>query len=248
MIVVLAALYVVFVAGAKPVVQFGAPSGTSSMFMVTVASVSRGVSTSSYRMNLVIGGVAGTPVTVTMVMTLTVAGTMYMATFGDLTFDGQITRGDMFVVTPAGTGSFQQTTHELQLLWSDGSVVGSATYTPGGGGAPTATFSSPQPITNGFEASLASVSRTFPASSYELTLQEGANSSPAVAVTASMTFWVGADRYNGTWVDLGGEGSLTAGDSILVTHAGGLPQATNLTLHLWWAADGTEIASVNWST
>jgi len=245
-IVVLAATYFLFFASSKPTVQFGAPIDIGSGFAVQVLSVSQALPPSSYRVNLLADGVAGTAVPMALYMNLTVSAVAYQAVWVDLNADGRLTAGDGFgVIRPGGLPAALYT---FQILWSDGSVVGSATFQPSGGGRPVVTFTSPSASATGFGFDVAGVSQTLSASNYEVALEVNATLSTPVTLAASMSFTLGADTYTVQWTDIGGEGDLTGGDSFAVTRAGGLPPATTFTFFLVWSDDGSTIATVNYTT
>jgi len=246
-IVVLAAMYLLFFASGKPTVQFGAPIDFGSGFAVQVVSVSQAFPPSSYRVNLLADGVAGTAVPMALYMNLTVSAVAYQAVWVDLNADGRLTAGDGFGVIRAG-GPLPASTYTFQLLWSDGSVVGSATFRPSGGGRPVVTFTSPSASATGFGFDVAGVSQTLSASNYEVALEVNATLSTPVTLAASMSFTVGADTYTIDWTDLGGEGDFTGGDAFDVARAGGLPPATTFTFYLIWGADGSTIATLSYTT
>jgi hypothetical protein len=136
----------------------------------------------------------------------------------------------------------------LQLLWSDGSVVGSVVYTPSGPSRPVVTFSAPNANPTGFGFQAAGVSQRYAASFYEVALEVNTTLSLPVTLSASMAFTVGADSYTINWTDVESSGDLTAGDAFDVSHAGGLPPATTFTVYLIWSDDGSTIATVSYTT
>ncbi len=105
---------------------------------------------------------------------------------------------------------------------------------------PVVTFSTPEAITNGFQVNVVGASQALPAGAYRMNLHLGAVAGTAVPLSAAMSFTIGGNTYSMAWSDVGGEGSLTAGDMLTVTRAGGLPSATEFRV-LLLLADGSVV-------
>ena len=116
-----------------------------------------------------------------------------------------------------------------------------------GASKPVVTFSPAEAITNGFSFDVAGASQSKASSNYKVNVQVNATASTAVPMVASMSFTVGGNTYTVTWTDVGGEGSLTAGDQFRVTRTGGLLANTDYTVRVLWS-DGSQIQSALYHT
>ncbi len=119
-------------------------------------------------------------------------------------------------------------------------MVSGLLQTPGGNARPVVTLSTPQAVPNGFEFVVESANQARLASNYRVNLVEGGASGTATTLVPAMTFTIGANTYDVTWTDVGGEGSLTAGDVFRVVRPGGLVTA-DYTVRLFWS-DGMQVA------
>src|SRR3990172_3283826 len=114
---------------------------------------------------------------------------------------------------------------------------------------PVLTFGAVAPSLGNVTFSIASVSQSFPYSSYKATLQVGSTTGSATAVAAETTFatiTVGTTVYRIYWSDLGDEGNLNDGDSFRVTGDGVALATGSYTFYLLWSADNAQIQTKSW--
>jgi len=108
---------------------------------------------------------------------------------------------------------------------------------------PTITYSTPTAIANGFEFQVAGVSQTKSAANYRVALSVNGTSA-GTAVTLAATVTIGG--YTITWMDLGGEGDLTGGDTFRVMKTPFPPQ-TDFVMTLLWS-DGSSCGARDYSS
>jgi hypothetical protein len=119
---------------------------------------------------------------------------------------------------------------------------------------PVVTFAPPTAVSGGEQFAIAAASSALSPSNYRVSLSVGGET--GVATDAPLgDGWsyrvyvqVGFNYYGIDWTDIGGEGTLNAGDLYMVSIANGTwPSGTSMTFYLLWS-DGTQIASVSWET
>jgi len=115
---------------------------------------------------------------------------------------------------------------------------------------PVLTFGPLQPTPGNMSFSVASVSQSFPFSSYKVTLAIGAETGPATAIVAESSYATIAVPNVGTvrvhWSDLGDEGNLNDGDSFRVTQNDAALPSGSYTFYLLWSADNAQIQTKTW--
>ncbi|OGS46102.1 MAG: hypothetical protein A3K66_02150 [Euryarchaeota archaeon RBG_16_67_27] len=114
---------------------------------------------------------------------------------------------------------------------------------------PVLTFGPAQASGGNVSFSIASVSQSFPFSSYKLTLQVGTVTGSAAAVLDEPSFTsitVGTTVYRVYWSDLGDENNLNDGDSFRVTGNGVVLPTGSYTFYLLWSADNAQIQTKSW--
>ncbi|OGS45408.1 MAG: hypothetical protein A3K66_01965 [Euryarchaeota archaeon RBG_16_67_27] len=114
---------------------------------------------------------------------------------------------------------------------------------------PVLTFGAAQSSEGNVSFSIASVSQSFPFSSYKLTLQVGTVTGSAAAVLDEPSFTsitVGTTVYRVYWSDLGDENNLNDGDSFRVTGNGVVLPTGSYTFYLLWSADNAQIQTKSW--
>lgn len=129
--VVLAAVLYVMVTGllagpgaSKPQVTFGTAAPITNGFTAAVAGVSQSKAAANYRVSLSVNGTsAGNAAN--LAASMTIGG--YAISWGDLGGEGSLTGGDTFRITKTPFPALSE--FVLTILWSDGSAVGSSTYT-----------------------------------------------------------------------------------------------------------------------
>ena len=237
LLLLVAVLYVVVFSQGRPTVTLGSAQGTSNGFLISVLSVSRPVAASSFQVSVFTNVSAGPTVPLSLYMNLTIGGDDYLAAWGDLNFDGRLTAGDAFAVLAYGSlpGGV---TFTFRLLWNDGTVLASVDYRTTTS-APYVSFSSPSPITDGFEFSVTSVSSSVSAANFRANFDVNGTLSTSIALSPSMSFTVAGDTYSATWTDVGGDGQVNPGDYFTVTRSGGLPPLSYFTFYLLWSDNST---------
>lgn len=132
---------VVYVTANNFALQAKAPSGPytalssvrvdNGMATLTVLATSRSVLPGNYDVNLAVAGlmgkatglpVAGVPATVT------VSGTAYQIQWTDVGNTGSLAQGDLITIRAASGTLPAESSFTFYLLWSDGSVVASASW------------------------------------------------------------------------------------------------------------------------
>ena len=130
-------------------------------------------------------------------------------------------------------------------------VMVSGLLTGPGPTKPFVTFSTAQLVQGNATMSVAQVSQTVSPSNYRLNLQVGASTGAAQAMPSSGSYasiTIGGTTYRIWWTDIGGEGTLNAGDTFRVTGDNvALPSNSSFTLYLLWS-DGAQIQTVAWNT
>lgn len=112
-----------------PVIALSGPgtySGSSHNATLTVAGTSQAVAISSYRFNVVVGGLYGNATSFAasgVAATTSVAGTTYRITWNDLDGGGGLTQGDEIIVAGNGLSLPASTTFDFLLFWSDGRQI-----------------------------------------------------------------------------------------------------------------------------
>lgn len=115
-----------------PFVAFAPVQTQDGVATISIISVSRAVSPGTYGVNLEAGGVFGKPTALPrsdIPADVLVGGEAYRIAWHDVGGAGVVTGGDPITIT-AATGSFAPgTTYTFFLIWTDGSVAQSATWT-----------------------------------------------------------------------------------------------------------------------
>jgi len=245
-IVVAAVLYILATPidgpnGVRPVIVFGQPQAVINGFEFQVAGASQALAAATYRVALF---ASGTSIGTERVLAASLAFGSYTITWTDLGGEGDLTAGDVFRVTQTG-GLPPNTDFMVDILWTDGSLVGSRGYTTDPVPIrPVITFGQPEAVTNGFEFQVAGASETLAAANYRVAITvNGTTIGTARTLTASMAF----GPYTITWTDLGGEGDLTGGDVFRMTRPGGLPANTDFLVSLLWS-DGAAVGTRDYAT
>lgn len=108
----------------RPVLTFSSPDLVTNGFEVFVAGASQALPGQTYRVALSVNGTTqGTARTLAASM----AFGEYTITWTDLGGEGRLTGGDLFRVTRAG-GLPANSDFSVSILWTDGSSIGSFTY------------------------------------------------------------------------------------------------------------------------
>ncbi len=117
-----------YTTASRPIVTFGSPIAVPNGFDFSVTGVSRSVGPGNYTVNLEVNSTTGTPVSLAPNMSLVVGGQTYSISWTDIGGEGLLNAGDRFRVTASG-GLPASTVFTFLLLWSDGSVIQTITYT-----------------------------------------------------------------------------------------------------------------------
>ncbi|HYM39849.1 MAG TPA: hypothetical protein VEY12_06870 [Thermoplasmata archaeon] len=117
---------------ARPFVAFAPVTVRDGVATITVAAVSRTASVSSYRVNLIAGGAVGRATALPApggVATISIGSANYRVAWTDVGGSSTLMSGDPITVT-AATGPLPTgTVFTFYLLWSDGSMLQSASWT-----------------------------------------------------------------------------------------------------------------------
>ncbi len=236
----------------RPTVALSALCGSNTSIDILVSESYPAVSPTKYIINMEVGSDFGiaqpAPATRGGSVTIDVSGGLYPVTWLSPGVSGNVSTGDHFII-PYPTGAHAPPSGAeitFYLIWAaDGAIVTQVSFTVATvvPGTKPEVITSMVKIPDGVSFSATCVRPAEPPTDFKVNIQNGTSlelGTPVAMPTTdggSVQVTVSGVRFAITWHDLDGSGSLSPGDTLVVTYTAAV--STHWTLLLIWAADGS---------